>query len=211
MKLNDKFLSEETSSRTVAHYEANAAGFRDGTLDHDVSQNVAALLDNIHAEPPFDILDIGCGPGRDLKTFRDMGHCAIGLDGSQTFVEMAKQYSGCEVWLQDFLELDLPTDHFDGIFANAVLFHVPIAKLARVLSTLHEALKIGGVLFTSNPRGDNREVWNGERFGAYCDFSQWQHYLTTARFVEIGHYYRPPGLPRAQQPWLASIWRRVKV
>lgn len=206
---HDKFLSEETSLRTVGHYEANAERYRDGTLDYDVSQNVAALLNNINGKPPFNILDLGCGPGRDLKAFRESGHDATGLDGSRTFVEMAKRYSGCEVWLQDFLELDLPTNCFDGIFANAVLFHVPSAKLDRVLGALHEALKIGGVLFTSNPRGDNREVWNGERFGAFCDLRQWQHYLTEARFVEIDHYYRPTGLPRAQQPWLASIWRRV--
>lgn len=205
---HDKFLSEETSLRTVGHYEANAARYRDGTLDHDVSQNIAALLDNIHGEPPFSILDFGCGPGRDLKTFRDLGHCATGLDGSRAFVEMAKRYSGCDVWLQDFLELELPANHFDGIFANAVLFHVPSAKLGPVLGALHEALKIGGVLFTSNPRGDNREGWNGERFGAYFDLKQWQRYLTAAGFIEIDHYYRPSGLPRERQPWLASIWRR---
>lgn len=205
----DRFLREETSSRTVGHYEANAARYRDGTLDHDVSQNIAALLDNINAEPPFRILDFGCGPGRDLKTFRDSGHCATGLDGSRAFVEMAKRYSGCDVWLQDFLALDLPANHFDGIFANAVLFHVPSAKLGCVLGALHAALKIGGVLFTSNPRGDNREGWSGERYGAYCDLAQWQQYLATAGFAEIDHYYRPTGLPRARQPWLASIWRRT--
>ncbi len=205
----DKFLLEETSLRTVSHYETNAERFRDGTSGHDVSQNVAALLNNISSKPPFNILDLGCGPGRDLKTFRDAGHIATGLDGSRAFVDMAKRHSGCDVWLQDFLELDLPTNRFDGIFANAVLFHVPSAKLERVLSTLHRALKNSGVLFTSNPRGDNREVWNGERFGAYYDLRQWQHYLTTAGFVEIEHYYRPTGLPRAQQSWLASVWRRV--
>ena len=206
---HDEFPSEETSLRTIGHYEANASRYRDGTLDYDVSQNVAALLDSIKGEPPFNILDLGCGPGRDLKTFRDLGHCATGLDGSNTFVEMAKRYSGCDVWLQDFLELDLPANYFDGIFANAVLFHVPSAKLGRVLGALHEALRIDGVLFTSNPRGDNREGWNGERFGAFYDLSQWQRYLTAARFVEINHYYRPTGLPREQQPWLASIWRRA--
>ena len=32
--------------------------------------------------------------------------------------------------------------------------------------------------------------------------------MTAAGFAEITHYYRPPGLPRAEQPWLASLWRR---
>ena len=65
-----------------------------------------------------------------------------------------------------------------------------------------------GVLFSSNPRGDNREGWNGPRYGAYHDLQAWQALLTAAGFVELEHYYRPAGLPRAQQPWLASVWRK---
>jgi len=67
---------------------------------------------HIEGEPPVSILDLGCGPGRDLKAFAQLGHRAIGLEG--------------------------------------------------------------------------------------C-----------SRFVELVHYYRPAGLPREQQPWLASAWRRV--
>jgi hypothetical protein len=33
--------------------------------------------------------------------------------------------------------------------------------------------------------------------------------MIAAGFVEITHYYRPPGKPREQQPWLASIWRKA--
>ncbi len=32
-------------------------------------------------------------------------------------------------------------------------------------------------------------------------------YLADAGYTELEHYYRPAGLPRAQQPWLASVWR----
>ncbi len=34
---------------------------------------------------------------------------------------------------------------------------------------LHAALKPGGVLFSSNPRGDNEEGWSGGRYGTYHD------------------------------------------
>ncbi|MCF5209544.1 SAM-dependent methyltransferase, partial [Pseudomonas syringae] len=64
------------------------------------------------------------------------------------------------------------------------------------------------VLFSSNPRGENQEGWNGERYGAYHDLESWRKLLTEAGFVELEHYYRPAGLPREQQPWLASVWRR---
>jgi SAM-dependent methyltransferase len=207
MKLTPQEL-EKISAVTLAHYDERAAAFWTGTRDHDVSQNITALLQEIDGAPPLRILDFGCGPGRDLKAFADRGHIAIGLEGSARFAEMAREYSGCEVWQQDFLQLDLPPRHFDGVFANAALFHVPAQALPGVLAHLHAALKPGGVLFSSNPRGRNEEGWNAGRYGVYHDLESWRRHLTAAGFVEITHYYRPPGLPREQQPWLASVWRK---
>src|SRR4051812_17293795 len=103
----------EISSLTLAHYERSADDFREGTRGHDVSQNIAALLRHIEGEPPFAILDFGCGPGRDLAAFAALGHAAIGLEGAARFVEMARA-AGFEVWRQDFLALDLPPARFDG-------------------------------------------------------------------------------------------------
>jgi hypothetical protein len=94
------------------------------------------------------------------------------------------------------------------VFANAALFHVPSQELPRVLGGLHAALKPGGVLFSSNPRGHGEEGWSGDRYGVFHDWEGWRGHVTAAGFVEITHYYRPPGLPREQQPWLASVWRK---
>lgn len=200
---------QDISARTLAHYEQRAEEFRIGTRDHDVSQNVAALLRHIEGEPPFTILDFGCGPGRDLRTLSGLGHTAIGLEGSERFVAMARDESGCEVWQQDFLRLDLPPARFDGVFANAALFHVPRQELPRVLTQLRATLKPRGVLFSSNPRGNNEEGWSGGRYGVFHDLAAWRAFLSNAGFVELEHYYRPAGLPREQQPWLASVWRNA--
>jgi SAM-dependent methyltransferase len=195
------------TSVTLEHYETRAEDFRAGTRDHDVSQNIAALLRHIEGEGRFTILDLGCGPGRDLKTLSQLEHTAIGLEGAAAFVAMARADTGCEIWQQDFLRLDLPPAHFDGIFANASLFHVPSRELPRVLRELHAALKPRGVLFSSNPHGHNEEGWNRGRYGAYHDLETWRGYLLDAGYEELEHYYRPTGLPREQQPWLASVWR----
>jgi SAM-dependent methyltransferase len=198
----------EVSRRTLEHYDQRAEDFWQGTRDHDVSQNMAALLKHIQGKPPFTILDFGCGPGRDLKAFTGLGHVAVGLEGSARFAAMAREYSGCEVLEQDFLALGLPAARFDGVYANASLFHVPGSELPRVLGELHAALQPGGVLFSSNPRGANEEGWNRGRYGVYHDLETWRGYLDAAGFAELEHYYRPPGLPREQQAWLASVWRR---
>lgn len=200
---------EQLSQRTLAHYQQRAEEFFAGTVSHDVSQNIDALLQYIQAPAPYRILDVGCGPGRDLKTFSELGHTAIGLEGCERFAEMARAYSACDVWQQDFHKLNLPAGHFDGVYANASLFHVPSQALARVLLALHSTLKENGVLFSSNPRGNNEEGWNQERYGAYHDLESWRGYMSAAGFVELTHFYRPPGLPIEQQPWLASVWRKM--
>lgn len=197
------------TSVTVQHYEQAAESFWQGTRDHDVSENIAALTRHLAPNAAARVLDLGCGPGRDLKTLSALGHGPVGLDGSESFVQMARAHSGCEVWHQDFLELALPQQSFDGIFANAVLFHVPSQELPRVLGELNASLKTGGVLFSSNPHGPNSEGWNGDRYGCYLDLETYRSFLTAAGFVELEHYYRPPGRPRHQQPWLASVWRKL--
>ena len=192
---------------TLQYYDDHAESFREGTRDHDVSQNIASLLKYIEAAPPFAILDFGCGPGRDLKAFAALGHAPIGLEGAARFADMARA-EGLTVWHQNFLALELPDNHFDGIFANASLFHVPRRELPRVLRELGASLKPRGVLFSSNPRGPNEEGCYHGRWCVYHDLDGWRRFMRDAGFEELERYYRPAGLPRDQQPWLASVWRR---
>ena len=200
--------------RTLNHYTRTADGFKEGTWDHDVTQNYQALLDAIEGPAPYTILDLGCGPGRDLVFFKSIGHIPVGLDGSEAFVDMAQTETGCEVLHQNFLSLDLADGRFDGIFANATLFHVPSAELPRVLKELYASLKPGGVLFSSIPRlmgsdADMDEGFVNERFCCYHTWESWRRYWLDAGFTELHHYYRPDGKPRDQQPWLASVWRKA--
>ena len=102
----------------------------------------------------------------------------------------------------------LPESRFDGVFANASLFHVPSRELPRVLLELSETLRPRGVLFCSNPRGNNEEGFSDGRYSCFFDLDTWRNYVRAAGFFEVGHYYRPPGFPRHQQPWLATVWRK---
>jgi SAM-dependent methyltransferase len=198
---------EKIAGLTLEHYNRHAEDFREGTLDHDVSQNIEALLQAIEGDPPFAILDFGCGPGRDLKAFAELGHIAVGLEGAARLAAMARRERRRSM-AAGFQKLDLPDRRFDGVFANAALLHIPSHDLPRVLLQMHATLKPRGVLFASNPHGHNEEGWNRGRYGVYHDLETWRRYMSAAGFVELTHYYRPSGLPRAQQPWLASVWRK---
>ncbi len=196
------------SRQTIAHYDRNAERFWQGTRDHDVTQNRAALLGAIETPGPYRILDFGCGPGRDLRYFSELGHEAIGLDGSAALAALARAHSGCEVLVQDFLDITLSDDCFDGVFANASLFHVGRAALPDLLRRLHASLKSRGVLFSSNPRGRDEEGMSAGRFSCFHSEQAWRRLVGAAGFVEIDHFYRPAGLPRDQQPWFATVWRK---
>ena len=200
--------SELISQKNIGHYDQNAVSYTEGTQGHDVSQNIDALLRAIKTEPPFHILDFGCGPGRDLQTFTKLGHIAIGLEGSQQAAQIARMKSDCKILVQDFFNLSLPDNTFDGIFANASLFHIPNNLLPKVLGNLWTCLKPNGILFSSNPRGNNEECWYGDRFGSYHDLEGWRSFMNDAQFTESEYFYRPAGLPIEQQPWLASVWKK---
>jgi SAM-dependent methyltransferase len=204
-------LDPEISARTLGHYNANAERFWQGTRDHDVTQNYQALLGALGNGAALRLLDLGCGPGRDLIALSAMGHAVTGLDGSAELVRMAREHSGCVVLEQSFFELDLGQARFDGVFANASLFHVPRALLARVLRELHACLVPGGVLFCSNPRSFDvdHEGFNGERYGSYLTTDTWLEQIRAAGFVIERHYFRPADKPPSEQPWLAIVARRA--
>eukprot|EP00242_Pyramimonas_sp_CCMP2087_P017427 CAMPEP_0198202786 /NCGR_PEP_ID=MMETSP1445-20131203/5996_1 /TAXON_ID=36898 /ORGANISM="Pyramimonas sp., Strain CCMP2087" /LENGTH=120 /DNA_ID=CAMNT_0043873877 /DNA_START=255 /DNA_END=614 /DNA_ORIENTATION=- len=113
----DQAELERIALVTIGHYDRNAASFWEGTKDHDVSQNREALLRHLQGNAPQTILDLGCGPGRDLMAFKEAGFLVEGLDGSEEFCKAAREHSGCEVWHQNFLELDLQERQYDGVFA----------------------------------------------------------------------------------------------
>ena len=170
------------AARTLEHYEQRAENFWEGTRDHDVSQNIAALLRHIEGVPPFAILDFGCGPGRDLKTLRALGPRArSGWRAPRASRRWRARTADARSGSRISCALDLPRRRFDGVFANAALFHVPTQELPRVLRELRAALKPRGVLFSSNPRGDNEEGWNRGRYGAYHDLETWRALSCAAR------------------------------
>lgn len=198
----------EVSRSTVGYYDENAQRFKEGTWEHDVSQNRTALIEALKEFRPdqssYDILDFGCGPGRDLVAFSEAGHRPVGLEGSPKFCQMAKELSSQEVWCQDFLNMDLPEQGFDGIFANASLFHIPSTELIRILKEFHRSLRERGVLFSSIPRGSG-EGNNGGRWAHYMEIEQLMDYFQASGFELLSYYYRPTGRARTEQPWLASL------
>ena len=218
-------LDASKSAATIADYDAVAAAFDAGNKDHDVSQNIDALLGSIAAgragdalggaagtERPI-IVDLGCAGGRDLIALTARGCEAWGVEGSPAFCELARRAApGCTVLEQDFVDMDLPAETFDGAFANASLFHVPSESLPDVLRRIFESLKPGGVFFASNAHGfgEDKEGWTDGRTPStrswVCWLSEatWRRYCEAAGFTFLHSYYRG-----SSKAFLATVWRKM--
>ena len=200
--------SKDFTSLTLEHYQQNSNSFWAGTKGHDVDQNYHAFQTQLKQFKDVKILEFGCGPGRDLKYFTQQGYEAIGLDGCSNFCEMARSYSHCEVWAQDFCHLQLPKNYFHGVFANASLFHIPKTLLLDVLTQLNDCLVDEGILFSSNPRGSD-EYFDGTRYGNYMELAEYEAFHQRSGFEVVDHYYRPQHKPRPEQPWLAIVAKKL--
>ena len=184
-------LDASKSAATIADYDAVAAAFDAGNRDHDVSQNIDALLGAIAAGRAGDalgsvavdrgadrpvIVDLGCAGGRDLVALTARGCEAWGVEGSPAFCELARRAApGCTVLAQDFVALDLPAESFDGAFANASLFHVPSESLPDVLRRIYESLKPGGVYFIEDLqfKRDFRDMESGAHSAMLEELRGW--------------------------------------
>jgi len=202
---------EQHEQITIAEYQLTAEDYRNGTWNHDVSQNRNALIAGM-SKKQGKILDLGCGPGRDLVAFQEMGYEVTGLDATPAFVEMAKQSAGCEVLQQSFLTLNLPSNGFDGIFANASLIHVPSAEMLGVLKHLNQALSENGILLMSMVRGDREgfsERPTGYRYVTGWEYETLEPILVAAKFQILHHYYRPTGMPIEECSWLVMVAQKT--
>ena len=197
---------------TIADYDAVAEAFDAGNRDHDVSQNLDALLEPLAGRERPVVVDLGCAGGRDLIALTARGCEAWGVEGAPAFCALARKAApGCTVLEQDFVALDLPAERFDGAFANASLFHVPSEHLADVLRRIFECLKPGGVFFASNAHGfgEDKEGWTDGRtpstksWVCWLSEASWRRYCEDVGFVFLRSYYR--GRSKA---FLATVWRK---
>jgi cyclopropane fatty-acyl-phospholipid synthase-like methyltransferase len=124
--------------------------------------SMAALQDAFVARirPGGRVLDYGCGSGRDLLRFLELGFDAHGVDGSTQLVDMCRTRTGSPERLRHmrFENYNDPADSWDGIWAIASLLHMPRAELANHMVQLSSTLRPQGVLFASLKSGDDEFI-----------------------------------------------------
>ena len=146
---------------TMEYYKDYAEEFFESTIDADVTSLYEHFLKYI--PDSGQILDFGCGSGRDTKFFTDQGYEVDAIDGSPELCKMASEYSGIVVKCMDFFELEVESK-YDGIWACASLLHVDRERLPEIFRVLKNALVMNGYLYASFKYGDYKDIRDGRYF-----------------------------------------------
>jgi SAM-dependent methyltransferase len=197
------------NSALFAHYNHNCADLWSASAVPHLRVYAPFFLQLFKENRKLHLLDVGCGPGHDLRFFKHQGHHAIGLDGAGSLVTMAKVWSGCDVWHQQLTDMALPQARFDGIFCQAVLYLLPERDLPAVLGDLVHALVPGGCLFLAQPSGNTGEKDTVPQMKTAGDVpvDRWFAMLDRAGLGELQCHDFPEHQP-TKQPWLAISGRK---
>jgi SAM-dependent methyltransferase len=146
---------------TAAYYRDNAKAFVADTVTVDMAPLYAHFLP--HVPLGGQILDAGCGSGRDARAFLNLGYCVTAIDASEHLAAFAAAHLGQAVQVIRFQDLEW-TQAFDGIWACASLLHVPDRELPDTMRRLASALRLGGVIYASFKYGSGERHHHGRRF-----------------------------------------------
>ena len=196
------------SDETVAYYERLAPAFVEDTL-------------NVHMEPlygPFlrlipeggDILDAGCGSGRDAREFKRRGYKVTAIDASPAIARLAGEIIGQTVEVVRFEEMTYK-EAFDAVWACASLLHVPAFSVDEVFGRLARAVRTGGVLYVSFKFGEGQEVKDGRLFCHHTEESL-REVLRRHPCLELLRTWKTQdGRPeRTGESWLNALLRKVE-
>ncbi len=147
--------------QTIDFYNANAEQYVAETSNLDVSDHRNRFLNFI--PDGGQILDLGCGSGRDSRFFIDRGYSVTAVDASEVIAKLASEFIGITVDVLDFQELEY-FETFDGIWACASLLHCPKAEMDSVILKITKALKPHGIAYMSFKFGAGERVDERGRF-----------------------------------------------
>lgn len=138
------------NNKTLDYYNQNAEEFVASTVAVDFNEIQDRFIEKLSGK---NVLDFGCGSGRDTKYFLKAGLNVTAIDGSEEMCRCASEYTGIKV--QHMLFQDLSEKNtYHGIWACASILHLPKTELRQVILKIADALRIGGIVYTSFKYGD---------------------------------------------------------
>lgn len=183
--------AEEITNKT---YDLIAAHYAERYWNMSLNDMLRRFTDLIQAGGR--VLDLGCGPGRDVALLNERGFNTIGIDRSLGMLEQAKQRVGLQFTCADMRQLPLAATSLDGIWMCASLLHIPHADVPDVLNEAYRVLRTNGVLYISVRQGEGEEWSNsdgGPRFFTLFQLEELLVFIKQTQFKVQWHSLEPFG------------------
>ncbi len=195
-----------SEDRTRLFYESRSQEYADATR----SRALADVLEDFAGRMPAaaSILDLGCGAGHDLASFRRRGHAAFGLDYAAPIAKIARATARSPVVVADMRAIPLLDATFDGVWASASLLHLPRSDLPVALREIKRVLKPGGLLFASVKTGIGDFRDPDGRFFTLYESANWREALMKSKFEAVATGFNasvPNGSTRSAEQWMTSL------
>jgi SAM-dependent methyltransferase len=164
---------------TADFYETHSLDYRNQTVGIDPSPFLALLTRFL--KNGSEILDIGCGSGRDLLWLQERGYRATGFERSAGLVEYARRHSGCPVIKGDFSVFDFSVFQFDALLLIGALVHVQDSAFAETLVRISRAVRGDGMIYLTLKEGAGCSQNEDGRI-----FTLWQPENLERIFADLG-------------------------
>lgn len=196
-------------NQTLTYYNQNAQNFIDGTISVDFTEIQNQFLSLLPANS--NILDFGCGSGRDTKYFFDHGFSVDATDGSEELCRIASEYTGIKVRHLLFQQLD-EVKKYDGIWACAYILHLKKNELPNVLQKMSRAVKPNGIIYMSFKYGDF-EGFRNERYFIDLTETSAQELLQAVPELQMEKQWVSGDVRvgRGDERWLNMILRKLDI
>ena len=166
---------------SIEYYDRYAVPYYEETVELSMEEQLNRFIELLPENA--EVLDLGCGSGRDTLYLDEEGFSVTAMDGSAKMCELAEIHTGKEVLHLRAEEMEFD-DVFHGIWACSVLGHFPPDKMQQVMEKILDALKEDGILYFSVRRGDRDGRYNGRYYYDYSR-SSLEELLESFKEIEI--------------------------
>ena len=192
---------------TLQYYQQKAKEFVEGTVSADMHDSQTRFLKLLPSQAY--ILDFGCGSGRDTKAFLEQGYRVDAIDGSVEMCRQASEYTGITVRQMLFQELDI-SNYYNGIWACASILHLSRIEISDVLKRISNALKPGGILYTSFKYGTFEGMRNNRYFTDFTETTLSKLWIGIDSLQIIDIWTTQDVRPgREEKRWINLLARRI--
>lgn len=190
---------------TIDYYNRIADSYYWTTVGIDMSKLRNAFAAYLPSEAR--VIDLGCGSGRDVMAFGDMGHEASGLDASKELVELAKERLEVKASVGDMVTWRA-SEPYDGIWCCASLIHLNEEEKKRFFGNLQYNLKPGGVIYISVKEGIETGTDEEGVYTSNCTAEELKSFLNGAGCEILETVVTEDAMGRPGVKWLNVIAKK---